>query len=191
MIYITRHGQTDWNLTKRMQGRGDIPLNKDGIKEAHALAKQLVPLNIDKIISSDLIRAQKTAQIINSYLNVPLLMDNRLQEIDYGLIEGKLKKDITKDDWFLFNFDPSAIGAESFIDLYERVKSFFSDLFEKFENENLLIVTHGGLIRMMMHFIENPQKLDINVFEKTYKYLKIQNTELFYIDKDNNCIKTY
>ena len=69
MIYLVRHGQTDWNIEKKhTQGHTDIPLNENGKKQAEQLAQSISNLKIDKIISSDLLRAKETAEIINKKL---------------------------------------------------------------------------------------------------------------------------
>ena len=175
MIYLLRHGQTDWNKMGRMQGQTDIPLNQTGIETATCSAKDILKEGITRIISSDLTRAKQTAEIINSYLNVPLNTDKRLREISYGEIEGKLKTDISDQTWHLFNENPSKIKAESFEEIYARVKSFF----ESIENEdNVLIVTHAGFIRMALYFLKNKSAFNAEDYKKTYRDLKIPNTTL-------------
>ena len=69
MIYLLRHGQTDWNLERKIQGHLDMALNETGRKEALICLDKIVSLNIDNIISSDLVRAKETAQIINEKLH--------------------------------------------------------------------------------------------------------------------------
>ena len=179
MLYIVRHGQTDWNLEGRMQGQTNIPLNETGRVEAKELGEKLSSFKIDRIISSDLSRVVETAEIINQSLNKPMTHDIRLREVHYGTIEGKLKTEISKEHWRLFNEDPSKINAESFEDIYLRVKSFFSDLPK---NENILIVTHGGFIRMMLYFSENRLGFDATLYDQKYKYLKIKNADMFCVE---------
>ena len=89
MIYLLRHGQTDWNLERRIQGHLDIPLNETGKKEALVCLEKLSSLDIDKIISSDLIRAKETAQIINEKLHLPIHFDSRLREVNLGNLQGR------------------------------------------------------------------------------------------------------
>ena len=175
MIYLLRHGQTDWNLMGRMQGQTDIMLNQKGIADAHNLAQQIVKKGMNKIISSDLKRARQTAEIINSYLNVPLLFDKRLREIGYGDIEGLIKKDIPLEMWEMFNNTPEKINAESFAKIYERIHSFF---YELDRDEETLIVTHGGAIRMMLYLKKYPHIFDLAEYQKSYQHLEIQNTTL-------------
>ena len=88
MIYIIRHGQTENNKAKLLQGRSDIPLNKDGIRQAEAAAKWFCDqqIRIDSVYSSPLIRAVETAKIIAP--EAPLFIEDRLIEMDYGPYEG-------------------------------------------------------------------------------------------------------
>ena len=87
-LLITRHGQTDWNLKRKVQGKTDIELNTKGIEQAEEVAKKLVNEPIDLIICSPLVRAKQTAEIINRNRNIPIIYDNSISEIDYGEFEG-------------------------------------------------------------------------------------------------------
>ena len=176
MIYLVRHGQTDWNLEHRIQGHLDMPLNETGKSEAIICAKQLERFKIDEIISSDLSRAKETASIINEVLSLPISVDSRLREVHCGDLQGVLVKDISDETWDVFNHDPHKIHAESLADVYKRVKAFF----EEIDNaKNTLIVTHGGVIRMTMYLSQHPESFDQYEFEKTALQLKIKNTEVF------------
>ena len=90
MIYIIRHGQTDWNIENRTQGQTDISLNANGIKQAELITKKIENLKIDNIISSDLKRAYMTAQIINKKFNKTIKTDKRLREFCFGTLRLKL-----------------------------------------------------------------------------------------------------
>lgn len=176
MIYLIRHGQTHWNAIKKIQGHTDIPLNEQGKKEAEKSAQKLINLNIHQIISSDLLRAKQTAEIINQYIQVPISFDARLRELCYGQLEACKSTEISKETWDIFNTNPQKLNAESFSQLYDRVKDFAKTIDT---NQNLLIVTHGGFLRMFMYFIENRQNFDHSKFKETYKNLNIKNTSFF------------
>ena len=88
MIYLVRHGQTDWNIEKKTQGHTDIPLNENGRKQAQILAQSISNLKIDRIISSDLLRAKETAEIINERFGNNISLDERIREINYGLFDS-------------------------------------------------------------------------------------------------------
>ena len=182
MIYLLRHGQTDWNKAGRMQGQTDIPLNQTGIEAAYRAVDFVLQKKITSIYSSDLLRAKQTAEIINSYLNVSLNFDERLREIAYGDIEGKLKEEITTKMWVLFNEMPEKIKAESFERIYDRVKSFFSELDPK---ENVMIVTHAGFIRMALYFNQHKKSFNLNEY-KEFQHLKIENTTLIPLDAEGH-----
>lgn len=84
MIYITRHGQTNWNVLKKVMGRCNEPLNEIGKKEAKEVSKKLKDTHIDLIISSPLDRAKETALEINKNKNVDIIYDDRIIERDFG-----------------------------------------------------------------------------------------------------------
>ena len=93
-IYVTRHGQTDWNVQGKTQGRTDIELNEVGIKQAKQTKEELKNVDIDLIICSPLKRAKQTAQIINEGRNIPIIFDDQIIERNFGEFEGeKIKFD--------------------------------------------------------------------------------------------------
>ena len=83
-IYVTRHGQTDWNVQGKTQGRADIELNEVGIKQAKQTKEELKNIDIDLIICSPLKRAKKTAEIINEGRNIPIIFDDQIIERNFG-----------------------------------------------------------------------------------------------------------
>ena len=89
MIYIVRHGQTDWNLLGKVQGKQDISLNEKGREQAALTKKDLDNKEIDLIIVSPLKRALETAEIINKDRNIPMIIDYRIKERDFGEFEGQ------------------------------------------------------------------------------------------------------
>jgi probable phosphoglycerate mutase len=90
VLFLFRHGQTDWNREGRLQGHTDTPLNAAGLAQAEALAKRLLAHRLDAVVSSDLTRALTTARIIAEVSGVPLLTDPGLREVSVGLAEGML-----------------------------------------------------------------------------------------------------
>jgi len=180
MIYIARHGQTDWNLEHRLQGHTDIPLNEKGKNEAVLCSNQLTSVKLDKIISSDLSRAKETAHIINSSLSLPIEYDFRLREIHFGDLQGVKKENISDESWHSFKYDPAKIHAESFAHLYKRVRSFFDDIDAQ---TNTLVITHSYVIRMITYLSHHPHSFDNTEFEKTALQIKTKNTEIFKWDK--------
>ena len=89
-IVLWRHGQTDWNVQNRFQGHSDIPLNKVGQYQAAEAAKVLAALRPNRIISSDLIRAQQTAAPLAQLTDIKVEINPGIRETDGGLWEGKM-----------------------------------------------------------------------------------------------------
>ena len=88
MLYILRHGKTDWNAAHKLQGKTDIPLNEEGREMAYAAAKECADIHFDVCYSSPLIRAKETAQIVLAGRDIPIITDVRLEEMGFGTYEG-------------------------------------------------------------------------------------------------------
>lgn len=131
MIYIVRHGQTNWNISKQLQGHNPIPINENGRKEADNVRRKIELLNFDKIISSDLLRAIQTTEIINKHLSKDVILDSRLRSVDYGTLEGRFIPDISQEEWALYNSTPTFFNAESTENVYLRIKSFLMNSFQR------------------------------------------------------------
>ena len=145
MIYFVRHGETDFNIEKRIQGQLDIELNKNGINQAEECARKFSDLNIDIIYSSPLKRAKLTAEIINKYHNVPIVFDDRLMEFNAGPMQGKVFASFSKEVQEEFLQYPEHFGAEKNMDFLSRVSEFVKSI--ENEQKNILIVGHGGTYR--------------------------------------------
>lgn len=186
MIYLVRHGQTDWNLEKKTQGHTDISLNENGKEQAKLISKVISNYKIDKIYSSDLLRAKETAEIINENFGLDIILDNRLREINYGDLEGIARPTLSQDVWDIFNSNPEKLNAEPIINVFNRIKSFFNDLDY---NKNIIIVTHGGALRTIMYYINNKDNFDKKIYDKKYRDTKINNGAFFEYDFINNVVK--
>lgn len=174
MIYIVRHGQTDWNLEGRMQGHSDIPLNETGINQAKIIKEKLKDIQFDKVFSSPLKRAYQTAKIIT---NTEITIDERIIERDNGELEGKLKKDCPPN--IDFNDPNTGFGIESIIDFRNRIFNFFDDITTNYTNENILVVTHAGVaIYARCYFEGEPINNDYLSFKiKNCEVLMYENTK--------------
>lgn len=152
-LYIIRHGKTDWNATERLQGREDIELNEKGIAAAIALGKKLQGVHFDKIYSSPLRRAYQTAILIKGERNIPIIRDERLAEISFGVNEGTVYSDwIAGGSSFnAFAHSPENYvppkGGESFQGVMERAKDFLKNVIEPdFSSDGrIMVVAHGVL----------------------------------------------
>ena len=162
MIYIVRHGQTDWNLEGRYQGRIDTSLNETGIKQAKKIREELKAVKFDKVFSSPLKRAYKTAQII---CDGEITVDDRLIERCNGELEGRLKSEC--EDIVDFT-DPNerSFGIESLPKIRKRISDFFDDILKNYKGKNILIVTHAGVsIYAKCYFEGEPKYGDYNKYK--------------------------
>lgn len=182
-ILVTRHGQTDWNVEKRIQGRTDIELNNKGIEQAYQTKENLKNEKIDLIICSPLKRAKQTADIINKDRNIPIIYDERLLEICYGENEGRLHDDFDYDGFWSIVNTHEYKDAENVNKFIQRAHNFLNDLKNRKE-ENILIVTHNGVCRAINTYF-NGIPNDNNIID-----LGIKNCEVvkYNFDKANDFI---
>lgn len=153
-LYVVRHGQTDWNLEERVQGTMDVPLNETGKKQAISLSEKLYNIPIDFIFCSPLKRTLETAFLLNSR-NLPIFIDERLKERNYGEFEGLVKTDFDMDLFWDYDADVQYKSAENVRKCVMRVYEFLEELKEKYPNKSILLVTHGGLIRVIDGYFRN------------------------------------
>jgi len=145
MIYITRHGQTDWNVKKKVMGRCDESLNKTGINQAFETKNNLFDTDIDLIICSPLLRAKQTAEIINEDRNLPIFYDDRIIERDFGEFEGMQTKDFDFNGFWNYYKNEQYQQAENIQVFFERIYNFLDDIVKNYSDKNVLIVAHGGV----------------------------------------------
>ena len=151
-IFITRHGQTEWNALGRLQGRKDIELNEVGKEQALTTGEKIKDEKIDIIITSPLKRARKTAEIINETVKCNIIFEDSLKERGYGIFEGMIRKEINDE---LINSDilnnyyinKEYKEIETIQSLCSRVWKLLDNLKPKYKDNNILLVTHGGTIR--------------------------------------------
>ena len=91
-LYLIRHGETDWNIVKRLQGATDIPLNENGEALARETAEGLKEIPFDMVFTSPLKRAYRTAEIVKGNREIPLIIEERIREICFGDYEGLVSK---------------------------------------------------------------------------------------------------
>lgn len=172
MIYVVRHGQTDWNFEGRFQGRIDIELNETGREQAERTGEKLNGIKFDKVFSSPLKRALETARIIT---DEPIEIDNRIIERCNGQLEGKLKTECENMVDFT-DGDEQKLGIEPLSDFRGRITDFFSELEEKYEGKNVLVVTHAGVSIYVRCYFEGEPK------NGNYNEYKLKNCEVFEYD---------
>lgn len=159
-IYVMRHGETFWNAKGWIQGSADIELTPYGIELAEKTRDGFIKdgIHFDKIFTSPLIRAKKTAEIINMSQNAPIIEDDRIREMHFGDYEGKHLDTVAEEDEnirYCFTvpskFTPVGEG-ESFLQVYDRMIDFFRDQIFPLEGscDSILIVCHGALTRTIL-----------------------------------------
>ena len=153
-IYITRHGQSQWNLEGKVQGITDMPLTAKGIEQAQELAKKIkeTGIKIDEVLYSPLSRAADTAKIVAEENGLPLTLEPRLIEQNFGEYEGhewKKHPGVFHEAKKQFVYDYN--GGESMLRLAQRIYNLLDELKSRSQKENktFLLVTHGGIARMI------------------------------------------
>lgn len=151
-IYLLRHGETEENKSRFYYGKLDVSLNEAGIAQSVKAGELLKEIKFDSIYISERKRTRETAEAALNNKNLNLIIDKRINEIDFGKFEGKNYEQIQKEfpsEYEMWNnnwkeFAPP--GGESYRQFYSRTKEFLDDILNK-EQENVLVVTHGGVIR--------------------------------------------
>ncbi|MBQ7613512.1 MAG: histidine phosphatase family protein [Butyrivibrio sp.] len=176
-IYVTRHGQTDYNKKRMMQGRSDIPLNDVGIAQAKARRESIGDIKFDAVYASPLVRAIKTAEIIGNVDREEIIVDDRIIEANFGKYElmGYFETGLPMIAyWSLPEIFPAPKGVETIKEMRDRTSSFLKELEQK-DYENVLVACHGGIIRPIRGYLEDkrsgiiwrprPKNCEIFVYE--------------------------
>jgi alpha-ribazole phosphatase len=184
LIYLVRHGETQWNRDARIQGQLDIPLNEEGIKQARLLAKRFVKVDLDAIYASDLSRAINTAEIVAGVKGLSVEAAPQFREIDFGLWQGMTWQEIDKEypeSRRQMEISPETAHppkGESWSDVADRVFKGLDDIAGKWPEGNVMVVSHGGSSRMAICRI-----LDISL-AKRWK-LRMDNTSISILEYRN------
>lgn len=155
-FYIVRHGQTEWNLNGLIQGHADSPLTLLGEEQARNVAKELQHVKFDIIFSSDLLRAKRTAEIINLERKLAVQTSKQLREKMYGKYEGKpykamkvfdrLYDALTEEERFKYK----AGGVESDEETVTRLFRFIREMAIIYKNKIILVATHAEIMRLFL-----------------------------------------
>ena len=186
-ILLARHGETDWNVERRIQGNTDIPLNENGIRQAHSLSSYLereerekgVPLSF--VFTSPLKRAEETVEVIPG-----------LEEMDFGVCEGKswlqAKAEYAKEieEWEENKRYHRIPGGESYQDVLERFFSAWSLIKKKLKEQpafslrekDILLVTHGALIMLLLAMRDGQALAD------SFVRVKVENARAYSFEEE-------
>lgn len=169
-IYIIRHGETEWNTLRKLQGRTDIELNPVGIQLAKITAQAMKDIPFDVAYTSPLKRAKKTAEIMVHGRNIPLIEDERLREVCFGEYEGlgcgKENYQIPDPEFEYFFQAPEKYvakkGAESIDELCKRTGDFMKELTsnQELEHKTVLVSTHGAALKGLLNYVTKADRKD-------------------------------
>ena len=176
-IWIARHGQTNLNLEKRMQGLTDEPLNENGLRQAAEARERIGDVHFDAVYASPLDRAITTASIIGNVPKDEIITDPRIIEVNFGKYEKRLYTQMGVAMW-LYWLLPEVIPApptvETIRSMVSRSRSFLQELETK-DYENVLVSCHGGIMRVLSGYLSDrkngllwrpkPQNCEIRIFE--------------------------
>ena len=180
-FYLIRHGQTDWNQEGRYQGWTDIPLSEEGKRQAAALGERFRRLPLDALYVSPLKRAQQTAMPISEITGVPIRTEEHFKEINFGSWEGHTIAELEEkfpNEYRSFYLDPfSSVfpGEGSFQAVAKRAVEGFRELLEKHKGKTIAVVSHGGLLRVMLVSL---LEMDTSFYRKTW----MSNTSITTVD---------
>ena len=159
-LYIIRHGQTEWNIQKRLQGWNNSDLTQKGIDDAAKLAERLKDIDFTHIYSSNQKRAVETAKILRKDRDIDIVELDGLKEIGFGKWEGMEMDDLLnkyKDEFDIFLNKPhlyeARLDGESYQDIFKRVESSLEAIL-KTGGRNILMVSHGVTIKILTAVIK-------------------------------------
>ncbi len=186
-ICFVRHGETDWNAERRMQGHIDIPLNAAGINQAKRLAKTLRQTHhsFDAIYASDLQRAHATAQLIAEAFSQDVMIHPNLRERHVGQLQGLLLDEAPQrvplvwERHLARELEYDLEGGESIVQFHARMRAVLDHLLQEHRGQQLLAVSHGGALDMI-HRVVTGQSLS------AARVAVVPNTSLNWIAHDGN-----
>lgn len=174
MIYVARHGETEWNAVDKVLGRTDIPLDPRGMEQARELARAMRDIRVDEILTSPLTRTRQTAEAVSAETGVGYRVDERLIEQDFGSFEGIGRFDpeyqAAKREYFV-RFP----GGESYFDMAARVFPLIKEI--EASGKNVVLVTHGGICRIIRSYFEDMGNEEFVMFSQGNCELRVYPPE--------------
>ena len=163
-IYVLRHGTTEWNRGRRLQGVHDIALSEEGILLAQQTGRAAQHIPFEICYTSPLSRAETTARLVLGERDIPVIRDDRLREISFGVLEGtriRPKEEADPEDPLRLFFEhperyPRPEGGEGLPDVIKRTGDFFRELIGNpdLQNSTILISTHGCASRALLQSVD-------------------------------------
>ena len=151
-IYLTRHGETIWNVRDWVQGMTDISLNDNGIRQAERLAEEMADIHLDVVYTSQLQRAMVTGRMVaDRHKGCRFEVCRSINEMNFGKYEGTVRTDAEYQSEKRKYFKRYE-GGESYLDVAARVYPFIEQL--KQRNEDALVVAHNGICRVFTNYFQ-------------------------------------
>ena len=179
MIYIVRHGETQWNAEGRIQGRRDIELNENGRRQAEAAAEALRGKTFQALITSPLSRAKQTGAILAQYANIgEVREDARIVERDFGELDGaRFTEDVRHR-----LYQEKVQGAESLEEVAERMYAAFREYVREYEGD-ILVVSHGAAITALLKRVDaHLQRMHVHLNNASFSLLEWKDGEFSVIN---------
>ncbi|HZE87376.1 MAG TPA: histidine phosphatase family protein [Methylomirabilota bacterium] len=191
-FYLVRHGQTDWNKNKKIQGQLDIPLNPTGEGQARDIAGKFKDINFDLAFSSDLLRAKQTTEIILLERKLAIQTTKLLRERDFGKLEGQPSAALLTYSKLLTNLNDEerkhhrmAEGIENDKEVIARVITFLRETAVTHPGKTILVTTHGGILRMLLIHLGSVTYNDFELLQMTNGgFLKLTSDGVDFFIKD-------
>jgi probable phosphoglycerate mutase len=160
---LVRHGETDWNAARRLQGHTDIDLNTRGLAQANQMAHALKKINLqfDVLYTSDLQRAAKTARAIEALFKTSAISNSALRERHLGALQGLTTDEAPIREPALWkshlsrNIEERLRNGESIQQFADRIKTALEQIREQHSGKTILLVSHGGVLDMMYRIASN------------------------------------
>lgn len=198
-LYIIRHGETDWNKQKKLQGQSDTELNEYGIELARITGEALKDVPFDYIFSSPLTRAYRTAELICRDRKLEIKTDDRLKEICFGVNEGVPAELISRNFHCFFDAPDKYVpaeGGETYEELCARSRDFIDTVIVplslKEPDATVLITAHGALNKSIMIYLNHleiknmwdgvfQKNCCVNIFEiNGFDFKMLQEAKIYY-----------
>ena len=163
-FYFTRHGQTFWNVSNQICGATDIGLTDEGYQQAQACARLIAKEypDINLILTSPLSRAYETARVISAYTGIPIMVEERLKEQNFGIFEST-PRDSKEFHEAKMNFCDRFGTGESMIQVGARIFSLLDDLYQDTDH-TILLVAHNGIARHIEAYFHSMNNEEFSSF---------------------------
>lgn len=184
-VYLVRHGETEWNVARRIQGQSDSPLTANGVRQAQQVAEKVKSAGITHIISSDLGRTRQTAEIIAQACGCEVITDSRLRELNMGVLEQReiATLNTQEEAWRKSLIDGTPDGripqGESMAELASRMQAALNQCLDLPENSRPLLVSHGIALGCLLSTV-----LGLPAYAE--RRLRLRNCSISRVDYQNS-----